>query len=401
MSNTFLTISMITNECLRILENSLTFTKGVNRQFDDQFAKSGAKIGDTLNIRKPPRYVGRSGAALSVEDYTDTSFPLALQSQFGVDIQFTSADMALKLDDFSARYIKPAVATVANKIDRDGLALYKKVYNSIGTPGTIPSTLETYLNAGALLAENACPQDDLRSLVLAPRPQAKIVNALTTFFNPTKEIARQYEEGNMGRAIGFKWSMDQNIVSHTAGTQAGTPLVNGAAQTGASLITDGWTASSAILKEGDIFTIAGVFAVNPQSRQTTGQLQQFIATADATASGGGAATISISPSIVTSGAFQTVDASPADNAVITPLYTSGQQSPQNMAYHRDAFVLGCADLPLPGGVDMAARVSDPQLGMSVRMVRAYDINNDRFPCRLDILYGWAPMYASLACRIQS
>lgn len=401
MSNTILTISMITREALRVLENNLTFTKGVNRQYDDQFAIKGAKIGNTLNIRKPARYVGRTGPALSIENQTETYVPLTLNTQRGVDVQFTSADLTLSMDDFSDRFLKPALANVANKIDQDGLAQYLNVANYVGTPGTTPSTLLTYLNSNVVLANNACPQDDLRSFVINPQAEATIVNSLTTVFNPAKTISEQYEQGKMGRAIGFKWSMDQNVGTQTIGPYGGTPLVNGAAQTGSTLITDGWTASAAaVLNVGDIFTVAGVFTVNPQSRLSTGQLQPFVVTATMVNDGAGNSTISIFPAITTSGQFQTVTGSPADNAVITVYGAASTVTPVNLAYHRDAFVFGCADLELPRNVDMAARVSDPQLGISVRMVRAYDVVNDMFPCRLDVLYGWATMYPQLACRIQ-
>jgi hypothetical protein len=403
MANSLLTISMITRESLRILENNLTFAKGVNRQYDDSFAVGGAKIGDTLNVRKPARYVGRTGTALAVEDHTETSVPLQLNTQFGVDINFTSKELALSIDEFSDRILKPAMATVANKIDRDGCALYKSIANSVGVPGTIPTgatAFKTYLQAGAKMDYEGAPRDGLRSLVIDPGAQVEIVDALKGLFQSGDQIMSQYEKGNMGQAAGFKWSMDQNVNVHTVGVQGGTPVINGAAQTGSSLITNGWTAAALLrVKKGDVFTIAGVNAVNPQTRVTTGQLRQFVATADSSSDGSGNMTIPIYPAIVTSGAFQTVDVGPANGAALTVLGASGAISPAHLAYHRDAFTLACADLPLPGGVDMASRVSDKQLGLSARMVRAYDINNDKFPCRLDILYGWAVLYPELACRI--
>jgi hypothetical protein len=401
MSNALLTISMITKEGLRILENNLTFAKGVNREYDDQFGISGAKIGDTLNIRKPARYVGRSGATLSVEDHTETSVALQLATQFGVDVQFTSKEMALSLDEFSDRILKPAMATIANKIDRDGLALYKDVYNAVGTPGTTPSTLRAFLDAGAKLDYEGCPRDGMRSVVIDPVGQASMVDSLKGLFQSAEQIKDQYEQGNMGLAAGFKWSMDQNINAHTVGPLGGTPLVNGASQSGSTLVTDGWTAAAAArLKKGDVFTIANVYAVNPQTRASTGQLRQFVVTADVSSDGSGNVSIAISPAITASGAFQTVDSAPADNAALTILGAAGVVSPAALAYHRDAFCLGMADLPLPGGVDKAARISDKKLGISLRMVRAYDINNDRFPCRMEVLYGWKSIYPELACRIQ-
>jgi len=400
MANTPLTISMITKESLRVLENNLAFAKGVNRDYDDQFAIGGAKIGDTINIRKPARYIGRTGTALAVEDHTETSVPLQLSTQFGVDINFTSKELTLSIDEFSDRIIKPAMATVANKLDSDGLALYKSVYNAVGTPGTTPTLLKTYLQAGAKMDYEATPRDGNRSVVVEPTAQVEIVDSLKSLFQSGDQIMKQYEQGNMGQAAGFKWSLDQNVAVHTVGPLGGTPLVNGASQTGSSLVTNGWTAAAALrLKAGDTFTIAGVFAVNPQSRASTGQLRQFVVTADTSSDASGNATIPIFPAITTSGAFQTVTASPASGAAITVLGAPNTLSPVNLAYHKNAFVLGCADLLLPKGVDMAARVSDKQLGLSARMVRAYDINNDKFPCRFDILYGWKAVYPELACRI--
>ena len=400
MANTLLNISMITREALRVLENNLTFTKQVNRQYDDRFGVEGAKIGTVLNVRKPPRYVGRTGSTLSVEDATETQVAVTLDTQFGVDINFTSEDLALKISDFSKRFITPAVATIANKIDYSGMALYTSVYNSVGVSGTPgPSTLLDYLNAGVALDNEACPMDGARSICITPLQQAKIVDALKGLFQQSSAIASQYRRGQMGTAVGFDWYMDQNCNTHTTGTftTGSTPLVKGASQTGASLITDGWANSTAVIKKGDVFN---VHHVNPQSLQSTGAVQQFVATADGTSDGSGNLTISISPSITTGTGFQTVDGSPADNAAITMVGAEAKQSPQGLAFHRDAFTLAMADLPLPQGTDMAARVSDDQLGMSIRLIRDYDITNDKFPCRLDVLFGWAALRPELACRIQ-
>ena len=402
MANAFLTISMITREALRVLENNLTFTKGVNRQYDSRFGVEGAKIGTVLNVRKPPRYVGRTGSAISIEDAVETQVAVTLDTQFGVDISFTSEDLALKIDDFSERFINPAVATIANKIDHSGLALYKDIYQSVGTPGTTPNALLTYLQAGVKLDDSAAPMDGQRSVCITPLMQATMVDALKGLFQQSSAIASQYRKGQMGTAAGFDWFMDQNVNSHTVGPLGGTPLVNGASQTGASLITDGWTAAAAArLKQGDIFTIAGVNSVNPQSRQDTGVLQQFVCTADKSSDGSGNLTATISPSIVTSGYGQTVTGSPADNAAITVVGAASTVTPQGLAAHKDAFTLAMADLPLPKGTDMAARVSDDQLGMSIRMIRDYDITTDKFPCRLDVLFGWATLRPELACRVQA
>jgi hypothetical protein len=403
MANTLLTISMITREALRVLENNLTFTKQVNRQYDSRFGVEGAQIGTVLNVRKPPRYVGRTGTAISIEDATETQVAVTLDTQFGVDITFTSEDLALKISDFSKRFITPAVATIANKIDASGLALYTSVYNSVGVPGTPgPTTLLDYLNAGVALDNDACPMDGQRSVCITPSQQAQIVNALKGLFQQSSAIASQYRRGQMGEAVGFQWYMDQNCNTHTTGTftTGSTPLVKGASQTGASLITDGWANSTAVIKKGDVFTIADVNHVNPQSLTSVATAQQFVATADGTSDGSGNLTISISPSITTGTGFQTVDASPGDNAAITMVGAEAKQSPQGLAFHKDAFTLAMADLPLPQGTDMAARVSDDQLGMSIRLIRDYDITTDKFPCRLDVLFGWAALRPELACRLQ-
>lgn len=398
-ANTLLTISMITKEALRILENNLAFTKRVNRQYDDRFAIEGAKIGYVVNARKPVRYVVTTGQALQIQDATETQVPITLTTQDHVDFQFSSADLALSVDEFKDRFLQPAVAALANKIDNSGLQLYSQIWNAVGTPGTTPNALFTYLSAGVALDNNAAPMDGLRSVVITPKMQATIVDALKGLFQQSTAIAQQYIKGTMGTAGGFEWAMDQNCPTHTVGTYAGsTPQVNGAGQTGATLITDGWASGATSLKKGDVFTLSGVYQVNPQSRQSTGELQQFVVTQDISDTTG-AITIPIAPSIVTSGAFQTVDVSPANNADITLLGASGQASPQGMAFHRDAFTLVTADLPVPKGVDMGARVSDKQLGISLRIVRAYDINTDQWPCRIDVLYGWATLRPELACRV--
>jgi len=397
--NALLTITMITREALRVLENNLTFTKQVNRQFDDKFGVDGAKIGTVVNVRKPPRYTTRTGQALDLQDAVETQVPVTLDTQAGVDLAFSSQDLALSIDDFSDRFIAPAIAAVANRIDAAGMARYVDIYQAVGTPGTTPNALLTYLLAGVQLNNSAAPNDGQRSVTISPLMEATLVDALKGLFQQASSIAEQYASGTMGRTAGFKFSMDQNVQTHTYGAYGGTPLVNGASQTGSSIITDGWTSGASTLNRGDTFTMAGVFSINPQSRQSTNQLQNFVVTqtiSDTT----GNMTISISPSIITSGSGQTVSGSPADNAAITVAGATGAVSPQGIAMHKDAFTLVTADLPLPRGVDMAARVSDKQLGISIRMVRAYDINLDRFPCRFDVLFGWSTLRPELACRVQ-
>ena len=401
MANTLLTIDMITNEALMVLENNLVMARRVNRMYDWQFARSGGKIGNVVNVRKPVRYIVSDGPTLQVQDATETYVAVPLQSRKHVDFTFSSEDLTLSIDMFSDRFIKPAVAALANKVDLDGLALYKDVYQSVGTPGTTPSALLTYLQAGVKLDDSATPMDGMRNMVLNPLAQATIVDALKGLFQSSEQIKKQYMMGQMGTAVGFEWMMDQNINVHATGTWSVAGAMNGATASGASsIVTNGWT--TAALKKGDVFTIgtlaAGVVAVNPQSRQSTGALQQFVVTADISDTAGDM-TIAISPTIYSSGPQQNVVAVPLTAQAINMLGTTGVQTPQNLAFHKDAFTLVMADLEMPGGVDMAARKSDPNSGISLRVVRQYDINNDLFPCRIDVLYGWATLRPELACRV--
>lgn len=402
MANNLLTISMITNEALMVLKNNLQFTRYVTRSYDSRYGVEGAKIGTTLNIRKPPRYIGRRGQAMQIEDITEQFVPLVLNTQYGCDIQFSTADLKLSIDNFRERIIVPQIATVANMIDLDGMALYSQIWNNVGTPGTVPNTALTYLNAGVKLDNTGTPRDGQRSVVFGAQMQATLVDALKGLFQSSEKIRAQYEDGEMGSSLGFKFSMDQNTYTHTIGTYAAAaPAVSGAGQTGNTLVTSGWTAAD-VLEVGDVFTIAGVYAVNPQSRVSTGQLMQFTVSARFVAVGaGGTDNITISPGIIPGGQFQNVNVTAADAAAITIFGASATQTPQGLAFHKQAFAFATADLPLPGGVDMAARAVDPDLGISMRLVRAYDIKGDQLPCRLDVLGGWAVLRPELACRISS
>ena len=394
MADSFLTIGMVTRELMFQLENALTFTKFVNRNYDDYYGRTGAKIGDTLTIRLPPLFVGRTGRVASIEDLIEQSVNLQLDTQFGVDLDFNSDDLLLSIDDFSERFLKSAAATIANKIDEDGLALYWDVANHVTL--STPVTLSNALSGGVKLDHEAVPRDGLRSMVVAPQEQADFVGALSGLFHSSEEIERQYEHGNMGLTAGFKWSMDQNVSLHTQGTYSGTPLVDGASQTGNTLVSDGWTSTT--LNRGDVITVANVNSVNPRSRMNNGVVREFTVTQQVSDTAG-AISIPISPAITTTGAYQTVTASPADNAAITVVGASGGSFRQNLAFHRDAFILGMADLPLPMGTHQAARISDEQLGVSIRMIWDYDAVNDKFICRTDVLYGWVCARPGLATRL--
>ena len=405
MSNNLLTISKITNEALMVLENELTFTSEVDRNYDDQFAVVGAKIGNTVNVRRPGRFIGTTGPALNVEDFNETSVPVTLSTQFHVDTQFTTQDLALSLDMFSDRVLKPAVAAIANKIDRDGLVTAAaNTANIVGVAGTPPTGLITYLTAAAYLDAEGAPRDGRRSCIVEPFTSATIVDSLKGLFVPQEAIGEQYRKGLMGRdSAGMNWKMDQNVVSQTFGSFSGTSTVNTSTQAG--FLTSGWAQTSTVTftnsgtvtpNVGDVIQIAGVYAVNPQNRQAYGsnKLRNFVIKSVSGTS------VTVSPAIISGGQFQNVSIpSGSSTAAVTYFNQSGAVSPQNIIMHRNAFTLAVADLELPEGVHFAGRASDKEIGLSMRVVRQYTINNDSIPTRLDVLYGWAPLYPELACRV--
>lgn len=401
MASTYLTISDITYETARLLVNNLVAAKYVNRQYDNRFAKAGAKINDVTNIRLPVRNEVMDGSQAILQDDTETSVPVRLDKRKHIAFAWTVEDRTLRMDDYSERYIKPKVAALANQVDKDVLAVAKRFTAAVGTPGTTPNSSSTYLDAGVKLDNFAAPQDDRRMIIVPSKNHARLVVAEQTLFNRQEEISRQHKKGRIGVAHGFNWYMDQNCPVHTYGTYSGTPLVNTANQIGATLITDGWGSGVSTLNENDLFTLDGVYSLNPQSYDlNAGDLQQFrvVQTISDTA---GAMTIQIDPEIVISGPFRNVSNSPANDAAITVLGTTGVVSPQGFAFHRDAIVLAMVDLEKPGGNAKYFQLQDEQTGISIMVTEGYDIMNFRTICRLDLLYGVAPFRKELGVRIQS
>ena len=397
MANTLLTPEMITRESARILHQKLNFVGNVNRQYDDSYAKRGAKIGDSLKIRMPNQYTVRSGATLSTQDTTESSETLQVSTQKGVDTTFSSAELTLDLDDFSQRILEPAMSVLAANIEADAMNMYKDVYQQVNNHGN-SATFAGLMNGRKLLNDSLAPNDNNRSVCLNTQDNVDLVDALKGLFQDSTQIGKQYRDGMMGRTAGFDFYENTLLPRHTVGTKAGTPLVNGASQTGSSLVTDGWTASSDILNQGDIITIAGVYRVHPETKQSTGELQQFVVTADASSDGSGNATISISPSIITSGAKQNVSGSPADNAAITVAGTASTAHGISLAFHRDAFAFATADLEDVStyGAWGAREVFD---GISIRIARQYAISSDTVPCRIDVIYGYKTIRPQLAARL--
>ena len=398
MSNSLLTIDMITRKALEILENNLVLTRNVNRQYDDSFAVEGAKIGSTLRIRLPDRALVTDGAALQVQDDNEQYTTLTVNNQKHIGVNFTSAELTMQLDDFADRVLKPRISQLASSIDADVASVYKSIYSSVGTPGTTPATSLVLLQAQQKLNENAAMMSP-RYATVNPAANAGLVEGMKGLFNPTDTVSKQFKNGMMGTGVlGLdEINMSQSIKQHTTGdwgtsiTITSTISTQGTASLGLS-----FTGSSKTWKQGDVFTVAGVYAVNPQTRESTGSLQQFVVTADAT--GSSTATVTVSPAIYTpANALATVDSFPASAAVVTMLGSSSTQYAQNLVYHKDAITFATADLLLPNGVDMASR--QVHNGISLRVVRQYDINNDRMPCRIDVLYGFGAIRPQMAARL--
>ncbi len=398
MANSILTIDMITRKALEILENNLVITRTVNRQYDDSFAVQGAKIGSTLRIRLPDRALVTDGAALQVQDDNEQFTTLTVSSQKHIGVNFTTAELTMQLDDFAERVLKPRISQLASSIDADVANSFKSIYQSVGTPGTTPGTSLVLLQGQQKLNEAAAVMAP-RYATVNPAANAGLVEGMKGLFNPTNTISRQFKNGLMGEGVlGFEEiSMSQSIKQHTTGTRTGSHTVTSAvtAQGSTTILITG--TGTQTIKQGDVFTVANVYAVNPQTRESTGSLQQFVATADATATGG-AYTVSVSPAMYTSGhALATIDAFPQASAVVTFLGSASTQYPQNLIYHKDAITFATADLLMPQGVDMASR--QVHNGISMRIVRQYDINNDRLPCRIDVLYGFSVIRPQMGVRL--
>ena len=410
MPNQILTPTMITREALKILHDNLVFAKGVNRQYSQEFANSGAKIGSTINVRKPNTYYVSTGTTIAVQSNQENFVPLALNTQYNVAINFTSTELTLSMDDFSKRILSPAMARISSRIDYDGLALAKQVFNNVGTPGNTAgantgSGLATvnvpqiFLNAGMLLDNNATPRDENRRVIFNPAAQAGSVAGLSGLFQDAGSIGEQYRKGVLGTALGFEFGMDQNVNTITTGTRSLTGQISGSNQSGSTLTIQG-IGANATISAGEKFTIAGVDSVNPENQQDTSLLAQFTVTSAAQANAGGVVTLNIAPAIIATGASisnGTVTAIPVSGATVTIAGAASTTFVQNLAYHQDAFTLATADLLMPAGVDFAAR--ETYDGISMRVVRQYDISNDAFPCRIDVLAGWATLRPEMSAVI--
>lgn len=397
MSNVLATSNIVAKESLAILENMLSFSGMVNRDWEDTFTENqsrGYSPGQTINIKRPPRYTYREGRIATPQATVESTTPLTL-SQGGCDIQFTAAERTLSLSKLQDK-IQAAIAAVANEIDRRGLEMARLTSpNVIGTPGTAPNTqllaLQAVTNLNQRLDEAAAPRDKRRGLVMNPALNASMVVGMAGMFNSQDTLSKQFRQGMMVDSLGIAYAMDQNVQTHTNGTQAvGTATVAGAGQSGSAITT---AATTGTITRGSKISFANVFAVNPQSRQSTGTLAQFTVTADVAS---GATSIPVSPALVTTGAFQNVTGSPANGAVITIFGTASGAYSFNPAFHKDAFTLAMVPMwaPNSGG---AVNVSQQEYkGFRLKVTDFYDGIGDVSIMRIDVLYGWAATYPELS-----
>lgn len=396
MPNTILTPTAVTREVARVLHQKLNFIGNIDRQYDDSFAKSGAKIGDSLKIRMPNKYVVRTGRTLDVQDTTESSVTLQVATQKGVDMTFTSADLTMSLDDFSKRIIEPAASVLAANIESDALTgIIPLVYNSVWNAGNA-ATLAKFLSGRKILQDNLAPMSDRKALC-STQATVDLIDGLKGLFQDEKQLSRQYREGEMGRAIGFDWSENSLMPSHTRGSANTSYVCNTSTGITSGTATIAVTTGSGTFEAGDVITVAGVTRVHPETKQDTGVLQQFVVLTD---SAGGSVTLDVSPTPITSGAEQniTIASAGASKAVVIN-GTLSDATDTSLLFHKEFAAFATADLVMPDGVDWKAReVVD---GVSIRMIRQYDINNDAFPARLDVLYGYKLLRAELACRVQN
>ena len=390
MANALLTPEAVTREALRILHQKLNFIGNIDRQYDSQFAVEGAKIGSQLKVRLPNEYTVRTGATLATQDTTEQSETITMATQKGVDVEFTSVDLTLDLDDFSSRILDPMMSVLAANIESDALSMFKDVYNEVDNIGSA-STFRTILEGRKKLVDNLAGTTGLKCN-LDTQTNVDMVDVLKGLFNNPTNISKQYLDGVLGQTGGFNFFENTLMPRHVTGTDDGTGdyLINGAAQTGDTLVID--TGAGTFLT-GDVFTILGLNRVHPETKVDTGQLQQFVVTAD---SGASATSLSISPAIVITGGSQNVVAAPADGATLNKLGGASATHDISLGYAKGAFAFVSADLRMPRGVDFAAReVMD---GISMRIVSDYDITTDAFPTRIDVLYGFKTLRPQLAVR---
>lgn len=404
-SNSYNNIAAITRAAMNVLRNNHQLIKRTNRDYVSEFTKHDGQIGDTINVRVPGYGSRTTGKTAVPNAYYDTYVPCVV-TQKNTALNFSSAELSMNVEEggeFERSVLGPQLAALVNGEEADGFALYTSIFHSQGTPGTAPTDLTYFLNAKAMLADSACPMDDNISAYLNQWTSASVVQGLKGLFQDASQISQQYIKGKMGIAAGMTFFDAQNAVNHTVGALPGTPVTNGAATEGATTISiNGITSGQGALKKGDVITIAGCNSVNPISKKDTGQLMQFVVTADTADVSGAMATLPISPTIyAASGGKQNVTALPAGSKTVKVFGAadtySGKVSAANLILHKDCLTYAVRDLKAVPG---SHRVRDRESGLSIRGVEWYDGVNDTMLYRLDILSGWAVTRPELGVRVQ-
>lgn len=400
MANSILTIDMITRESLRVLENNLVLTRNVNRQYDNSFAKEGAKIGATLRIRKPDRALVNSGAVLQVADETQQYGSLTVSNQANIGLAFTSAELTMSLQDFSDTIIKPRVSQLASYIDNDvASGVYKQIGQSVGTPGTTPATSAVLLSGQQKLNESAATMGD-RYATVNPAANAGLVEGMKGLFNPGNTIGNQFKSGMMGAGVlGYdEINMSQSIATFTTGSRlsGATVATTVSAEGATTLVITTSGAASQTVKAGDVFTVSACYAVNPQTRQSTGSLFQFVVPADFTAATNTLTITGMNAMYSATQALATMDALPQSGATVTWVGSASTVYPQNLIYQKDSIIFATADLVLHD-TGKCSRMNHN--GISMRYWEASDIVNDKKYVRLDVLYGYTVIRPEMAVRL--
>lgn len=403
MANTNSVIDMVAREALRIAHEKATFIGTINRSYDDSFAKSGGKIGSTLRVRDPNQYVRRQGSrVMDVQDTTSTTQTITVATQDGVDMRFNSAELSMDIDELSARYIEPAMASLISGIDGDCLnTATLQTYNVVGTPGTVVGAagdITALGNARARLNQCLAPKDGGRNLQIDSITMASIVNGNKALFNPSSDVTEAFREGFYARSAMADFYENERTRTHTVGSDVTVSTSSSAA------VTDGGTnitmnSTDGNINAGDVFTVAGVYACHPETKQSLGYLQQFVATAASTGA------VTVSPATVLTGAKQNVCSSTGavlattafNSQVLTFVGTAATAYRRNLMYHRDAFTFVTADLPIMD--DAMKCVRRTQDGISLRVWQASDIRNDEMLLRIDILYGFKTLRPAWSCQI--
>ena len=391
-TNTLLTPTVIAKEALMQLTNNLAMGRNVYTAYKNEFVK----VGQTITIRKPNKFRATKAQARSNTNLAEPSTTITMSTQAHVSWAFSSVELTQTIEDYSKRYIGPAAAALANQVDYDLCGLYTDVYNYAGSPGTTPGTFKVLGGCQTVLDDECAPQDR-RVAIVNPDANWALADGLKGTFaaNVAKDIITR---GFLGQIANLSIYMDQNVNRHLTGafTTGATPLVDGASQTGSDILSKGWSGSNT-LKKGDIFTMAAVYGVNPMSGASTGKLRRFAVTADI-ADTAAAINIPNTPTLTVTGAYQTADASPAGDAEITMVGTESTYYPQNLVFHPNAFALVTTPIEVPSNV-WGARETDPEMGLSIRVVKQYDIDADEEIIRLDVLYGVKTLYPELAVRL--